>query len=524
MTRVSAEPATATATPTARHWRIVAVIAFCAPLIYAGITHHVWEDYLITFRFSENLANGNGLVYNIPERVHGFTSPIGVLLPALLHLLTLRHSYLLTLWLFRIISAAAYAGAVTLLYDAVRISAGKALPAIAIVVLMLLEPKSVSFSANGQETGFMLLWVAAGLRLSLDEPSKRWKWWGIVAVGLQWTRPEGLLYMLALVVANLIFAIEPRRKALIAFVKAGVLGASLYLPWTIFTWVYYGSPIPQTVIAKSVLPNAHATPLGVLRNIPASCAAAFESVYNFGGWPEHIRYVGYGLGMWGLFYWLIPVRDRIGRIASFCFLLLSPYFAYLAVAFAWYYPPFAACALVALCTGLDAIVRRYAPAMRAVAVGILLALIAERAIFMAEFVYSMKTQQFVIEDSNRKQIGLYLHDRVAPNETVMLECLGYIGYFSNAHMLEWPGLVSPQVTKILRQGVTRMDLFDRLKPDWLVLRPREVETVKGDPRFFAQYAFDRTFDVSGLVASYDDMPGIVYIRGDQTFLIFHRKR
>ena len=38
--------------------------------------------------------------------------------------------------------------------------------------------------------------VAAAIRLSLDEPSKRWKWWGIVAAGLQWTRPEGLLYML----------------------------------------------------------------------------------------------------------------------------------------------------------------------------------------------------------------------------------------------------------------------------------------------------------------------------------------
>src|ERR1700749_1601640 len=97
---------------------VVAMLAFAAPLIYAGITHHGWEDYLITFRFSENLANGNGLVYNIPERVHGFTSPIGVLLPALLHVLSGRHSWLLTLWLFRIISAAAVAGAALLLHNA----------------------------------------------------------------------------------------------------------------------------------------------------------------------------------------------------------------------------------------------------------------------------------------------------------------------------------------------------------------------------------------------------------------------
>ncbi len=380
--------------------------------------------------------------------------------------------------------------------------------ALAIVALMVLEPKSVSYSANGQETGFMLLWSALALWLSMEAPSKRWIWWGIVAAALQWTRPEGVLYMLVFVLANLIFPMEARRKAFVAFVKAGVLGAAMYLPWTIFTWVYYGSPIPQTIRAKAVLPNAPHSLGALLGNIPVRCAASLESIFANAGWPGHIHWVAMGIATWGLFCWMIPGQSRISRIASLCFMLLSPYFAYLAVDFGWYYPPFAMCALVALCAGGDSVVRKYAPELRIIFLTLLGLIIVERGVFMVEFTRAMKAQQAVIEDGNRKLIGLYLHERVKPSETVMLECLGYIGYFSNAHMLEWPGLVSPQVTKVLREGVSRMELIDRLRPDWVVLRP--VADVQRDPRFAEEYELDRVFDVSDKVAAYGEMPGTQY--------------
>ena len=61
---------------------VFAVAAALSPLGYALYTDHIWEDFFITFRHSENLARGDGLVYQPGERVHGFTSPLGVLLPA----------------------------------------------------------------------------------------------------------------------------------------------------------------------------------------------------------------------------------------------------------------------------------------------------------------------------------------------------------------------------------------------------------------------------------------------------------
>lgn len=63
-------------------------LAFVAAFMWACFTGHVWEDYYITYRSSKNLATGHGLVFNHGERLHTFTSPLGVLLPAAASLLT----------------------------------------------------------------------------------------------------------------------------------------------------------------------------------------------------------------------------------------------------------------------------------------------------------------------------------------------------------------------------------------------------------------------------------------------------
>jgi hypothetical protein len=60
-----------------------ACAALAVPVFFTLRTHLIWEDFLITYRYSENLARGIGLVYWPGERVYGFTSPLNTLLPAL---------------------------------------------------------------------------------------------------------------------------------------------------------------------------------------------------------------------------------------------------------------------------------------------------------------------------------------------------------------------------------------------------------------------------------------------------------
>src|SRR3954465_8510062 len=75
--------------PLPRFGAILFVVAACLVCLgYTLYTNQIWEDSLITLRQAENLLKGQGLPYNPGELVHGFTSPINVLLLALCHFLT----------------------------------------------------------------------------------------------------------------------------------------------------------------------------------------------------------------------------------------------------------------------------------------------------------------------------------------------------------------------------------------------------------------------------------------------------
>ncbi len=130
---------------------------------FAAYTNHVWEDYYITFRSSQNLVEGNGLVFNPGERVHTFTSPLGVLLPALASLLTGRDSTVAALWLFRMMSLAALAGAAVLLVQIARRWKVPSAVAGAAGVLLVIDGKSMDFAINGMETSFLILSILYAL-------------------------------------------------------------------------------------------------------------------------------------------------------------------------------------------------------------------------------------------------------------------------------------------------------------------------------------------------------------------------
>src|SRR5262249_12296764 len=147
-----------------------------------------WEDYFITFRFSQNLVHGKGLVFNEGERVHGFTSPLGVLLPALFYAATGSESYEPALWLFRAASIAGYACAAWLVFARLRQSGMFEAAAWLFLLLYLADVKSAAFTTNGMETGFMLLFVAWAIYL-LEERDRSWLARGLCWAGLMWTRP-----------------------------------------------------------------------------------------------------------------------------------------------------------------------------------------------------------------------------------------------------------------------------------------------------------------------------------------------
>src|SRR5262249_49796981 len=151
------------------------------------------------------------------------------------------------------------------------------------------------------------------------------------------------------------------------------------------------------------------------------------------------------VGIFCLVYWALPVQDRLGRAASFCFMLLGLYFAFQPVPFLWYYPPAAMLGLLALMRCITVVVTRGnessvndpSRSRRAnIAFALLSLLTVGNVALFAVSAHAERVWQEEIENNQRITIGRWLKDHGQPTDTVYLEPLGYIGYFSGMRMMD----------------------------------------------------------------------------------------
>lgn len=504
-----------------RRWRILIIVFAClaiaSPLFYSLYTQQAWEDFFITFRHSQNLVEGHGLVYNTGERVHGFTSPLGTLLPALCYLATGKSSYLSALWMFRVLSILAFAGSGVFLLLSLR-NKNSGLPAACLLsAFYVFETKSVAFSSNGMETAFMLFFLAGYIFLCSRDLFASWLPAGLCWAGLMWTRPDSLIYIAALFIAQLVFSERPRKETLVTLLKVTAVCIAAYLPWVIWAWSYYGSPIPHTIIAKAHL-MPQMTWLVVFQYL-------FGPIYpRFGTWPLWIKILSYWLGIFAYFYWLIPGKNRFTRMLSLVFFLLCLYLLVIRTS-PWYFPPVTAIGLFVLINGLFALAemdKTLVARDRKLVVTLLLLILPAMIYVFAMTCIEMRIQQKEIETGNRQRIGLWLKENMRKGEKLYLEPMGYIGYFSRARVMDYPGLVSPEVVRLLNKnpGMNFYTLVREIQPEWIVLRPQEAQIISSLDYFRRNYALEKTFDVLGNLRRYKFIPGIVYVSYDAKFLVF----
>ena len=482
-----------------------ALLAAATALFYCFYANEVWEDYFITFKFSQNLCEGKGLVYHAGERVHGFTSPLGVLLPALCHWMAGGKGYEPALWLFRLLFCvpAFVLGGLLLMRTVSSAAPGSLAPVILLGALYAFECKSVAFSVNGMETALMLMFLAWTLYLLARGKGvvRSWLWVGVAWAGLMWTRPDSCFYVAASAVVALAFGTE-RKTALLCLVKAALVTTALYLPWLVWAWVYYGSPVPHTITAKGADMLIGGLPQRLLKAFGNSICAAI-SCYNPPYWGMKsfnpvISAASVVCGSLGMVYWLLPFRDRLGRMASLMFFLLCVYLAFIPLAFPWYYPPAAAMGLVAVVRGVFLVcgrLRKVSSAFISLPVYLMILLLALYLASFGQFSWQSRTHQREIESGNRRKVGEWLKAHVQPGERVYLECLGYIGYFSEARMLDWPGLCTPAVIKA-RKANPKLNYFsmvDHLKPEWVVVRFYEWCGMIREPNFRKDYGLAAVF-------------------------------
>jgi hypothetical protein len=209
----------------------------------------------------------------------------------------------------------------------------------------------------------------------------------------------------------------------------------------------------------------------------------------------------------------------------------------------WYVPQVTLLGLVALALGFGQLqeflsrrteVRQTSNATRVfgaiamTAASLLVAAEGVQSIFIARQAYLAR---ILIEGPVRGAVGRWLHETAkSPRESVLLEPLGYIGFYSGLKMLDFPGLCSPEMTAARKLAKSKSypycwgELSEILRPDWLVLRPFERDDVnRYQPRVLTQdYHLVKVFDARESIRNTSFVPIRGFLNYNAVFEIYHR--
>jgi arabinofuranosyltransferase len=211
-------------------------------LVYIIAFAFVCDDAYHSMRMSVNLVNGDGLVYNVGERVSASTSPLLPLLTAIFYKLT-GQIYLSAL-LVNIISSIA---AVIIIFRSFCRTRSATILA---TIIMLASKAFISFTTSGLENSllFCLFAILISLFYRYEPGDHRRLLAMFFCVGLiAFTRMDTVLMTLPLLL-YLFFKRRPVR--FFTFVFLFLVGMLPFIIWECFSLVYYGVPFPNTAYAK----------------------------------------------------------------------------------------------------------------------------------------------------------------------------------------------------------------------------------------------------------------------------------
>ena len=214
-------------------------VGLIARIAFWAITDRKLDDALITIKFDKNLADGFGLVHNLGEgHVQGFTSALSVLVPLPGELIYHGGGFLF----IRLASLACFVIAAVYAYRiAAELGVGR-WPTALVLAYLALDQNQVFFGVAGMETQMAVGVLLASVYYVLVEDYPK----SGVTLGLALlARPDFVLWVGP---AYLFLILRNWRASL----RAGALSAVIVGPWLIFTTIYYGSPIPNTITAKNL--------------------------------------------------------------------------------------------------------------------------------------------------------------------------------------------------------------------------------------------------------------------------------
>jgi arabinofuranosyltransferase len=226
----------------AQQCALVAILVFAlAHMVMYGV---VAEDAYINLRYSAQLADGHGLVFNQGERVEGYSNFLWVLIVALPKLV-FPGVDLVTV--ASILGVGCALAAIVLTYQLVRKVAGSGPAGLLAALVVAASGSFAGYGPSGLETPLFTLLVLGTL---LAVWRRRALLAGVLVALATMTRPDGAVLAVVIGAWLVWWAARGglRWRAPVLYVAAAL---ALVAPWTVWRLAYYGYLIPNAMAAKS---------------------------------------------------------------------------------------------------------------------------------------------------------------------------------------------------------------------------------------------------------------------------------
>jgi len=432
-------------------WKIAFLFALgIGCLIYFLFAGWGYDDPYITYRYAENLTRGFGFVYNPGEKILSTTSPLFTLILSLL-----RNNW------FDLPRLAVLIGIISIplgglfLWDLGH-TWGK--PIVGWMGLLFYPMFPLLLNTLSSETTLYLFFCLGAFSWYAR---KRYNLTAIFIALAILTRPDGVLAAAILFIHYVV-----HRRQSIPWRAMGLFLA-ITLPWFLFSTLYFGSPIPVTLAAKQQQ--------GAM-TISQSFAPGILTILGWGYTSRFQYWFAAGLAILGLLsilrmnrQWALFLSWTVLYFAAFSVLGVSRYF--------WYYVPLIPGVIIAAGLGADTIhaflVHRF-PRLRPHINLFSFALII--MILFLQFEHLLHLSKHPDKRVKIYQaVGEWVHSNTENNEWVGTLEVGIIGFYSNRPMIDFAGIIQPEIARHLTPNATYEDsaiwATQTYRPDYLILNP-----------------------------------------------------
>jgi hypothetical protein len=465
------EPMSVVILTRANWWPFIVGLALAGVLLLGllGLLgQHGYDDPYITFRYAQNLLAGRGFVYNVGQRILSTTAPLYAValaglgaiwedLPAVSNALSLASLVL---------------GAIFLAAFTCN-RAGKASGLMA-ALLFSLSPDLAG--TVGSEMCTVVMLVLGGL---LAYSRSRYVWTAILLGLATLVRPDAVLAFVAVGICHL------ARREPIPW-RAVWLWASIVAIWYAALWLYFGSPLPVTLQVKQqqgLMAASQRFGPGLVSLVQNRLR---EPIYWL---PAVLGLVGLGRVLTRRRVWT-PVLVWTGLyFAAYSLLGVSRYF--------WYYAPLAPAFAVLVAEGAEALLSwaaakgpaRLIQGMTGLLVIVLMVPPVQSALSASWY----KDQRLEVYE----EIGHWLKEHTEPGATVGTVEVGIIGYYGERTMVDFVGLLQPEVALQLTRTKTFGDsavwAIEHYEPDYVLLHAPTFRAITGSEWFEKRYEPVRRF-------------------------------